>query len=134
GTPGMAFGTVRRRSSIEARSMLAATTLALALHGVVVLDDGERLARDRPPPASPWPGEAPIELVAAREETLALQVVADASAGRIHVTLEGDVPARATTYAERFVDVKRASGNAREPGASLAFTPHAAPKGLTGFV
>jgi len=111
-----------------------AATVALALHAVVVLDDGERLARDRPPPPGPWPGDAPIELVAAREETLALQVVVDPAAGRVHVVLDGDVPARATTYAERFIEVKRPSGNARERGASLAFAPRSAPKGLTGFV
>src|SRR5262249_29447096 len=112
----------------------AALALAATL---VVLDDGERIARDaaNPLPPSPWPDE--IALFAMRGETVAIQAVMESRArlNGIHATfgpftrdaadserLEVDVE----TFAEHFVFIARPSGNEREPG-SLAFTADAAP-------
>jgi hypothetical protein len=110
---------------------------------VVVLDDGEKIARDldRELPPSAWP-EGDVDLFALRGETVAFQVVVEADAApvrRIHAAVstfepEGGkgtnagarLPASVEVLTERFVEIRRPSGNERAPG-SLAFTPQAAP-------
>jgi Domain of unknown function (DUF4091) len=111
---------------------------------LVVLDDGEKIARDldHPLPPSPWPAE--VSLFAMRGETVAVQAVVESKAPLrgVHATLTpfvGDagrtLDARVDVLAEAFVHVVRPSGNAREPG-SLAFTAAAAPdpKETTGWL
>ena len=116
---------------------------AAAAPRLVVLDDGEKIARDqeRPLPKGPWPGE--VQLFAMRGETVAVQAVveADTHIEGVHATMGAFVDsggARITpqieVWAEHFVDIVRASGNDREPG-SLAFTASSAPPAdaYTGF-
>ena len=110
--------------------------LPLALAALlVVLDDGERVARDKdhPLPPSPWQDE--VSLFAMRGETVAVQAVveSDARLHGVHATFEAfksmdgrELAPRIDVYAEQFVHVLRPSGNEKEPG-SLAFTADAAP-------
>ncbi len=114
---------------------------------VCVLDDGERISADpsHPLPQSPWPGE--VSLFALGDETVAFQVVVDAwpPHGSEHVTAKlspfcddagATLPARVTTFAEEFVDVTRATGNAKDPDDALHATREAAPpvSGPASFV
>ena len=111
---------------------------------LVVLDDGEKVARDKDHalPPSPWP--AAVSLFALRGETVAFQAVVESSARLhgVHATLTPFVSptgaaldAKVETFAEHFVHVLRPSGNDKAPG-SLAFTAPAAPepKELTGWL
>lgn len=111
---------------------------------LVVLDDGEKVARDvdHALPPSPWPAE--VSLFAMRGETVAVQAVVESSTPLrgVHATLTPfaasggrTLDARVDVFAEHFVHVTRPSGNDREPG-SLAFTAAAAPdpKELTGWL
>jgi len=112
---------------------LLAAPAAQAAPRVTVLDDGEKVARDdvHPLPPSAWPS-GPVELFALRDETLALQVVVDPAGEmveHVRVTLDPFSPAldvQTSVFAERFIEIQRASYNDRFPG-SLAFTPAAAP-------
>lgn len=120
--------------------MVQALALAALL---VVLDDGEKVARDvdHALPPSPWPAE--VSLFAMRGETVAVQAVvtSETPLHGVHATVTPFVDgataldARVEVFAEHFVHVKRPSGNEREPG-SLAFTAAAAPdpKQLTGWL
>ena len=104
---------------------------------VLVLDDGEKIPRDRARPldAGPWTA-GPVDLFALRGETLALQVVieaGDAPVDDVRALVEpfvADDGARLAvdteTFVERFVVIERPSGNDRDPG-SLAFTARSAP-------
>ncbi len=98
---------------------------------VTVFDDGVKLRgeRERPLPKSPWP-DGPIEQFALRGETLGLELVVDADEGLSGLHVEIVFPkaptVEAASFSQRFVHVKRPSGNDREPG-SLAFTKEAAP-------
>jgi len=100
---------------------------------VIVLDDGEKIARDEIHPLAPsvWPMEA-IELFALRDETVAFQVAIEPDGDTLeHVRATVDpfspaLDARIDAFAERFVEIQRASYNERFPG-SLAFTPEGAP-------
>jgi hypothetical protein len=127
--------------------MIAAAPAAEARGAsVVVLDDGEHVMRDRARPlaASPWRGDA-VSLFAMRGETVAFQIVLEAGADPIdgaHATIGalytkgGDrLDAAIDPFVERFVEIRRPSGNDREPG-SLAFTAAAAPPAdrFTGFI
>ncbi|MEO6418772.1 MAG: hypothetical protein ABIP39_05165, partial [Polyangiaceae bacterium] len=123
------------RRAIAAASVLVSVFLAGAAHtsGVTILDDGEKIARDpaRALPPSPWPEPGDIELFALKDETVAIQVVVEPSEApmkSVRVTLGalGDSGARAETFAERFIEIKRPSGNERDPG-SLAFSARSAP-------
>jgi hypothetical protein len=101
---------------------------------VTILDDGEKVARDpaRALPPSPWPEPGDVELFALKDETVALQVVVEPDRDRamrsVRVALGalGNSHARVESFAERFIDIKRPSGNDHEAG-SLAFTAKAAP-------
>ena len=117
----------------------AALAVALALFvarsaeatRVVVLDDGEKIARglDRPLQESAWP-EGPVALFALRGETVAFQVVIEATERplrHVHASLSSAHVAWFETFAEGFVHVERATGNDRDPASSLAFSRKAAP-------
>lgn len=100
---------------------------------VTILDDGEKLARDpaRALPPSPWPDPVDVDLFAMRDETVAIQVVVEPAARAmksVHAALGplGNSRARVELFAERFIEIKRPSGNEHEAG-SLAFTAQSAP-------
>ena len=110
---------------------------------LVVLDDGEKVARDqdRELPESPWNGD--VELFAMRGETIAVQAVieADRRVEGIHATLGAFVSENGTriepvveVLSEYFLNIASPSGNDREPG-SLAFTAASAPapNAFSGF-
>jgi hypothetical protein len=117
---------------------------ATARARVVVLDDGEKVARDRDHPLAPgpWPSGT-IDLFAMRGETIALQVVIEAAAREVEgahavigalYTEEGSpLDAVVDLFAERFVAITRASGGV-VGNESLAFTAKAAPRGYVGWM
>jgi hypothetical protein len=143
------------RAAIVASALGAFSGPARAA-SLVILDDGERVARDasRPLPQSPWPRT--VSLFAMRGETVAVQAVIesreplrgihaalgamepaarDGAPGAVTGAARGRIELRVETWGEHFVDVARPSGNEREPG-SLAFTAEGAPDpaSVTGFV
>jgi hypothetical protein len=99
-----------------------------------VFDDGLRVPGDpkTPLPASPW-GSDTVSLFALRGETVAFQVVLEGeeeAATPCHAVLGAfdGTPLQVTLFAEDFVDVRRSSGNDRNPDESLAFTRASKPE------
>jgi hypothetical protein len=125
-----------KRAALAAALCVATWCAEARAVRLVVLDDGEKVARDlsKALPPSAWP--AKIDLFAMRGETIALQLVVEADdrpLSGVHAsfsTFESRDGARLApiveTFAERYITIPRPSGNDREPG-SLAFTPEAAP-------
>jgi hypothetical protein len=124
-------------ASLGSRDALAARRAR-----VVVLDDGVKVARDAATPEEdgPW-GAGTIDLFALRGETVALQVVVEASDAPVEdvralvepfVARDGErLDADVSSFVERFLVIERPSANDQEPG-SLAFTAKGAPR--TSFV
>jgi hypothetical protein len=140
---------MRATWTFAAASVLVASS-SYASPRVVILDDGERIARDenKPLAKSMWPDPAEITLFALHDETIAIQVVieaGDVAANHVHATIAPfmsndrnmgrSIDVKVETFAEQFVDVVKPTRNVNGSD-SLAFTESSAPlrDAFTGFL
>lgn len=121
-----------KRGALAALLLLGART-AEAAPSVAIVDEGEKILLGAPPPATLAPGAGPLRLVAARNETVAFQVVVSADDAPLE-DLTVDVAGLHTDrFVELFLDVPRASGG-KVPGEAIGWAPGSAPTPLVGKV
>ena len=132
---------MKRHGALAALAVLLGARAASAAPSVWVVDDGDKVLLGTPPTTplargegnAVWVPGQPVRLVAARNETVALQIVVaadDAPLDDVTVDVTG---LRADRFVELFLDVPRASGG-KVPGEAIGWAPGSAPTPVIGKV